>query len=93
MEKELDERLARLQLEQYLSVTDHTKNDCLFVAAIDRIREYAYGDRTRKKLWLRRARGTWTPYCMILPAWTLNYASQMWLDCGISSLWQACSMR
>jgi hypothetical protein len=42
-------RLARLQLEQYNSITDRTQNDCLFIAAIDRIREYAYGERTRNK--------------------------------------------
>jgi hypothetical protein len=41
MENELDLRLARLQLEQYRSVTDRTANDCLFLAAIARIREYA----------------------------------------------------
>jgi hypothetical protein len=49
MKKELDERLTRLQLEQYRSITDRTENDCLFIAAIDRIREYAYNDRTRNK--------------------------------------------
>jgi hypothetical protein len=49
MENELDKRLARLQLEQYRSITDRTENDCLFLAAIDRIREYAYGERTKNK--------------------------------------------
>jgi hypothetical protein len=49
MEEELDLRLARLQLEQYNSITDRTQNDCLFIAAIDRIREDAYGERTRIK--------------------------------------------
>jgi hypothetical protein len=32
-----------------VAFTDRTANDCLFLAAIDRIREYAYGDETRNK--------------------------------------------
>jgi hypothetical protein len=49
MENELDRRLLHLQLEEYRSITDRTQNDCLFVAAIDRIREYAYSEKFRNK--------------------------------------------
>jgi hypothetical protein len=57
MEKELDLRLSRLQLEEYRSITDRTQNDCLFLAAIDRIREYAYGDKTRNKALIAAGEG------------------------------------
>jgi hypothetical protein len=57
MENELDQRLARLQLEQYRSITDRTANDCLFLVRIDRIREYAYRDKTRNKALIAEGEG------------------------------------
>jgi hypothetical protein len=49
MENELNLRLARLQLQEYPAITAHTQNDCLFLAAIDRIKDFAYGERTKNK--------------------------------------------
>jgi hypothetical protein len=57
MEKELNLRLSRLQLEQYNSITDLSQNDCLFIAAIDRTRKYAYGQRTRNKAFMAAGEG------------------------------------
>jgi hypothetical protein len=52
-----DQRLSKLRLEHYNSITDRTQNDCLFLAAIDRIREYAYGERTRNKAFIAAGEG------------------------------------
>ena len=45
MEDALTRRLQKLHLLEYPSVTRGTQNDCLFAAAVDRIRGYAFNDR------------------------------------------------
>jgi hypothetical protein len=49
IEKELSDRLTSLHLKEYPAATRGTKDDCLFVAAIDRIREYAVCESTKTK--------------------------------------------
>ena len=52
MEVELSNRLQKLRLEEYPSVTQGSRHDCLFAALVNRIQEYAYSPSAKVKAFI-----------------------------------------